>query len=254
MHSGNSRHFDLTLPSNRWVLAATPFAGAAAGLIALLAGSSLSDAVGYGIGAGGAIFLTWALTRELHPDRPVLAVLASAAAPVAVISSSPSLLSAAVVLLAARMLASTTGDLPQWIDAAVVVALAVPAGFSAVGPGVLIGAGATLGILGRRRLEELGLALALVVIGVVALLRGDPAGWQWDPFLIIGGLAGVLALRGPKAVATDPDSGTGLIPESGVRVARLLTLAAALAGAATGEPAALAPLWAALVVCGIVAS
>jgi hypothetical protein len=226
---------DFSLPSNRFVALATPVAGVVAGSWALIAGSDLAGAVGYGIAAGGAAFLAWAAARELDPDRPGTAAVAALAAPWVVVLGRPSLLACALWLLAIRMVAGTTGVPPSRVDLAVIVALAglvaarddglVPA---AVGMAV-VAVAALADSEGRRRLL-VGATVGCAGVAATSMLWGDtaapltPDGVTW---LRLATIAVLAAFSMRVTVRSETDRRPMAISTSRVRVARVAAGAAA---------------------------
>jgi hypothetical protein len=253
LRSGITRPFDLAYPSNRFVLLATPGIGVVAGVVTLIAGEGWAAAFHNGFAAGGAAFLAWALTRELHPDRTGSAAVAALLAPAGIVLADPDLLAAAVVLLGCRVVAGTTGRVLRWFDVGLVAAVAAPVAFRASGPGVLTCTAAALGIVlirqDRRRLE---LGSAVVVLVGLAV-------WSWwqftlafdpDPWSAVAAGAGLVALAGPVRVSAATDRPGGTVTPMRVRLGRAYAWVAAAGAALALAPAAMAPLWVALAVTG----
>lgn len=251
MFSGLRRGFDLTYASNRFVLFLTPVVGAVAGAVTLIIGDGWGNAVGAGISGGGASFLAWTVARELHPDRPSLAAAAFLAAPWGLLMVRPDLLASAVVLVVTRIVAGTTGRGVGWIDVVWVsglcgLALWRPAALAALGVGaVAVLAVAAVGEHDRRATATLGVVLAGLAFAAPAVSGAilDPA---ITPILIGGGLAGVVALFGPRGVASATDDGSRRISRRRVWSARLVATGVAFATSVVADPATLAPVWAAL--------
>lgn len=254
LRSGISRGFDLSYPSNRFVLVATPALGVVAGLITLIAGDGWSAAFRNGFSAGGATFLAWTLGRELHPDHPGVAALAALLAPLGVLRAGPDLLAAALVLLGARVMAGTTGRVLRWFDVAFFVAVATPVAFRASGPAVLTTTAVALGIVlarqERRRLETAVTTLVLLGLAALAWTRFEPA-FDVDPWFIAPAVLGLAALIGPRRVAVGTDREGGIISPSRVRAARAFAWLAAAGAALALPPAAMAPVWVALAAVGL---
>ena len=251
--SGITRGFDLSLPSNRFVLLGTPAAGVVAGVVTLLAGDGPATAVRHGFSAGGATFIAWAVVRELHPDRPVLAALAAVVAPLGLVAGDPDLLAAAVVLLGARVVAGTTGRAMRWVDVAIVGAVAFPVAMRPTGSGVLTSTAiallAVLPVQDRRRLQ---LATGAVLVAGLAALGwwGFEAGFDPDPWSIAAAALGASSLMGPRRVTAGTDRSGGRISPRRVRAARGFALIAAAAAAVGSDPATMAPVWTALAATG----
>jgi hypothetical protein len=254
LRSGITRGFDLSYPGNRFVLMATPAIGIVAGVITLALGEGWAAGFRNGFAAGGAAFLAWALTRELHPDHTGLAALAALVAPLGIIRTGPDLLAAALVLLGARVVAGTTGRVLRWFDVGLFLVVSGPVAFRASGPGVLTTTAVALGIVlarqERRRLETAVTVFALAGLAVYSWTRFDFA-FDLDPWFIVPALLGLVALAGPGRVEVGTDRQGGTISPHRVGAARAYTWIAAAAAALALEPAALAPVWAALAATGL---
>lgn len=254
IRSGITRGFDLSYPSNRFILAFTPVAGAVAGAATLLLGDGWGAAVRNGFGAGGVAFLSWALTRELHPDRVVLATVAAVLAPFALLVGPPDLLAAATVMLVARVLAATTGRAIHWFDVALIVMIGAPVAWRAPGPGILAASAVAIALvipLQVRRRSRLAVAS-----GVLAVLAGY-AWWrpdfvfEYEIWMAVMAVLAVLAVFGPRHVEVGTDRPGGTMSPRRVQAARGYALVAAGAAATTAEPAAMAAVWVALAVVGM---
>jgi len=253
IRSGITRGFDLSYPSNRFILAATPAAGVVSGMVTLLAGDGWGTAVRNGFGAGGLAFVSWALTRELHPDRVALATVAAIVAPFALLVSEPDLLASATVMIVARVLAGTTGRSIHWFDVALIVVVAAPVAWRPTGPGVL-GASA-VALAGVILLQDRRRSRLAVASGSLAVLAGF-AWWRVDfavdveTWMVAVVVFAALAVVGPRRVAVGTDRPGGTVSPRRVQAARGFALIAAAAAATTTDPAAMAPVWVALAVIG----
>jgi len=254
LRSGITRGFDLSYPSNRFILAATPGVGIVAGMATLLAGDGWRIAVHHGFSAGGIAFLAWTLVRELHPDRAGLATVAVIVAPFGLLLGEPDLLAAATVMLAARVVAGTTGRALHWFDVALILAVAAPVAWRPTGPGVLastaLAFAAVIPLQDRRRSR-------LIVIAVVLAVLAGYAWWRvemgFDPDLWLAGVVVLAAVSvvGPRRVAVGADRAGAVISPRRVRSARGYAVIAAAVATVTADPAAMIPVWAALVVIGL---
>lgn len=119
--SGISRLIDVRHPSNLFVVVAAVAAGAAA--VAWRYFGPGDDILRWGILSGGAVFLAWAIAREIDPDRPIGASVGALLALPLLAYGAPSLAAAAGVLLATRIAARTTGRSPTGVDAVVLIGL-----------------------------------------------------------------------------------------------------------------------------------
>jgi hypothetical protein len=251
------RPFDFSLPSNRFILIATPIIGAFAGLLALIRAETLADAFGWGFATGGAAFLAWAIGRELHPDRIWVATVAAFVAPWGVLLAEPDLLGSAVVLLVARAVVGTTGRSMRGADVVLFAAVGVPVAFRASGPGLLL-----LGALGlfasgmwtqRNRSLHLLTAAIYLAAGVAALFGAEMRSFETADSIVLGlgVFAGLISLLGPTQVAASCDRIGAQIAPSRVRMGRLIAVLAAAAASFSVAPASLGPVWAALMVTAI---
>lgn len=255
LRSGILRGFDFGDAGNRFVLGWTPGAGLIAGIVTLISGGGWGEAMRNGLSAGGAAFLAWAITRELHPDRPGSALLAAVLAPLTVLRSDPDLLSCVVVLLIARVVAGTTGRVLRWFDVALVAGFAAPVAFRTSGSGVLTvsvsALGALLAVQDRRRLELATATVAVAALATVAWLRFE-FGFDADDWLVPVAAAGLVGLVGPKIVRVGADRQGGAISPRRVRAARGFAWIAAAAATLGGlPPAAMGPVWVAMAVVGL---
>jgi hypothetical protein len=254
LRSGITRGFDLSHLSNRFILLATPGLGVVAGLVTLALGDGWPAGFRNGLAAGGAAFLAWAVTRELHPDHPGIAAIAALLAPLGILRTGPDLLAAAVVLLGARVVAGTTGRVLRWFDVALFVVVAGPVAWRASGPGVLSTTAIALAIVlarQERRRRETAVTVALLAgLAVYSWTRFEPA-FEFDPWFIAPAVLGLVALVGPGRVAVGTDRAGGVVSPNRVRAARAFAWIAAAGAALALDPAALAPVWAALAVVGV---
>lgn len=233
VRSGLSRRLDPSLPSNLLVLVVTPMAGVATGSWRLLAGEPFGDAVWGGILGGGAAFLAWAVARELDPDRPQTATLASLLAPWGLLAGDPALLGVTVMMLGARVASGTTGERLHPTDAAALALFALGSGGGGAGPvpGALVGA--VLPVVDRPMGWAAGPLVAAASFGGWVLWGVEPAwsglaGGEWILVAaVLPAVAGVVWVR----VTVPTDGGDATVQRARVRGARLLVLAG-VAGAA----------------------
>ena len=206
--TGLDRGLDVKLPSNLFALVAALGAGA---IVAAQRGSALEV-----ISGGGWVFSSWALARELDPDRPLTATAASSAAVIALLS-----------LPEARGLAftalSTTG----------VLMLAARAGLNSTGRALKIGdelliasapsiaqllTGLPLGVLGVASLAGLYLrrgtwwSMTIAGLGVVAVFFTPARGGNVPMALALAAIGGLGALR--LVPSSQNDSGGRYDPRS----------------------------------------
>lgn len=253
-----TRPFDLRYLSNRLVLLGTPASGVVAGAVTLLRTGSIAEAASVGFWVGGSFFVAWAVARELDPDRPVTAVIAACVAPWAIVVARPDLLASAVVLLVARAVAGTTGRWMRWAD---VVLFTAVGGSSlvddaAVGP---LGVGVLAMLLVAARFSESrtqpAVIAVLFAIGTGLAVAGAPGGVTMSTegrvILVAGGVVGLLGSLRPSRVDAATDRRGGSVSASRVRAARFVATASAGVAALVADPAAMAPVWAAVVTVAV---
>lgn len=257
-----ARPIDPSEPSNRFAV----FASASVVLVATLVVSvvdaelGVAAAAGRGLAFGLGTFLTWAIARELDPDRPMAARNAVLAYLPAMVLGTPALAAVVAVLLAARITLRSTGASPTLLDLAVLVVVAGVAGTSA--PGFVAGIGLAWAVFDDGRLPEpadqLRTQVAAVVVGAAALTGSVVTGsfltaWRAPGPLeltwILVVVVAVVVRRRVVAVAATDDRRRPLSVARLVRAPVLVTAVLALAFVWAGADAvpALAPAAAALV-------
>lgn len=259
--TGLGRPPDLRLASNRIALAggATAFAVFAVWFTVADQGSIV--AAGF---AAVAVFLGWAISRELDPDRPDAATVALVLAFAAVFVDTPSALAAGVALLAIRLVAGTVGSSLRPFDFVVLTGLTAT---SAATPSLWVfGAAFAIYAWAAPEVEAQRLpARVAVVVGALAGLA--VAGWiTWfgdgfeveitmDAYVLaaIAGGAMLLAVR-RLDIVSPTDTGGGTVDGERVRLARVVAGAGLMWAAVFGGAAAfwaLSPVAAALVVAAV---
>lgn len=173
--------------------------------------------------AGVAVFIAWAIGRELDPDRPNTGAWAMPFAFAALVYDMPSALAAAIALLGVRVVAGTIGARVTWLD---VGALAL-IGFGSGSEQVLWIVGLVIGMW-LLSAPEVG-SLRYVALGalVVGLLAGawfaEPVSVEitQDAYLLaaLGGAVMMLAMK-PSVMISKTDARTGPIDVSRVGLAR----------------------------------
>ena len=259
--SGLGRPIDPRYPSNRFAMVAAAAAATIAGLVVLVDGGEVGDAAGWAARAGIAVFLAWAIARELDPDDSTSAAVATPAALLALLAGPPNLAAGFAVLLAVRVVVRTTGLWPQPIDLVFLVGLAGYAGYQ--GLGIVAAAVLALAIGADTLLPRpapafhswVGVAALGAAIGGFAL-GGDWPAWDLpggiEVIVLVLGVAGVLALRSeiPTSLGdhrNEPLDGRRLLAGRLVGMGAALTFSVAAGGSGI---AALTPLWAALAATG----
>lgn len=226
-----SRSIDPRYPSNRLALAGS----AVAALLTAVAGLVSVD-LGFGpLGAAIAVFLAWAIARELDPDHPASAAIAMPAAFVLLLAvGQASLLLGTAVLLASRITAGTVGTDLRMLDGIALIGLCGLLGTQSVGVVGLALLVAGVFISGR---STGGSAIASVVsVGAFAatwtwagteLAWETPAAAGWATLAVTLIATALIVPASPLKSQTDRKTGT--VGRTRVTVARLLVGAAVAA-------------------------
>lgn len=238
-----SRAIDPRYPSNRLMLVGAGVAGLAVSL-ATLFGIDLKTRP---LAAAMAVFLAWALARELDPDHPASAAIAMPVSLVlALVVGPPGLLVTFGVLLGLRIAAGTVGTPLRLLDSVAVIGLSAALGTSLIG---VVGAVAMIvGVLVSEARSRSGIATAAmsaVAYTVVALLSGFARIWtaptsaEW---ITVGvAVAATLLVLPAAAPTSNTDRHTGTIMKDRITAARIIAGLAILAGLAlVGGPGVVA--------------
>ena len=224
------RVVDLRYPSNRLALAGAALVGAVAA-VARFVGAD----IGFGpLGAAMAVFLSWAIARELDPDRPASAAFAMPAAFVLLLTAGEaSLLVSAAVLLAARITAGTVGTDLRPLDVLVLVGLSGLLGIQPIGVVGLALIVAAVFITDHSAFRSAGITVAAVsAFAAVALASGSGLTWgapgaaDWAT-LTVSAIALVVIIPA-SPVASRTDRGSATIDSNRVTKARLMAALAVL--------------------------
>lgn len=256
------RPVDLDVPSNRFVVFASGAVVVVATVVLSVVDAELGtvDAAGRALRFGVGAFLTWAIARELDPDRPMAARNAVLAYLPATLLGTPALAATAAVLLAARVGLRSTGSAPTLLDLAVLVGLA---GFAATSaPGFVAGLALAWAVFDDGGLPDapapVRTQIAAIAVAAAAVVTSVATGsflsaWRAPGLLgIVWILVVVTAVVvHPRAVSVaSPDDRGGPLSVRRLVRARVLvtaTLALSLLWAGADALAALAPAAAALV-------
>jgi hypothetical protein len=255
------RTFRLSVPAHAGVVALS-LAAAAAGM-AFPAGRSPMRAA---LEAGGATFLTWALARELDPDRPLTGLVSAAAGAVAVVvTGEASLAGLTGLLIGSRILVRSTGLIPRLTDiGAVGVFVGVVARDPVTWAAGLLVAGAVAGdafLPDPAPPRQVWLALAIgvaVTLGVV-ISEALPRSWEApDVVSVMYAVAGIAAGASapPTPLSSVADRGRAPLIPVRLRAARWSVVGAAALATSVGGGASsrdLWPVWLTLVVVGVAA-
>jgi hypothetical protein len=226
------RVVDPRYPSNRLALAGAAVAGAVAA-VARFAGAD----IGFGpLGAAMAVFLAWAIARELDPDHPASAAFAMPAGFVLLLAAGEaSLLVSAAVLLAARITAGTVGTDLRPLDVLALIGLSGLLGSQSIGVVGLALIVAAVFITDHSEVRSAGITVAVIAaFATVAIASGSGLTWgtpdaaDWAT-LAVSVIALVLIIPA-SPVASQTDRGSGTIDSNRVTTARLMA-ALAVVGA-----------------------
>ena len=255
--TGLGRILSLDHPSNRYVLVATALAGA--GTMVWRWTNGADDVLSWAVRIAGAVFLAWAIGREIDPDDTGSAGIATIIVVPLTVLGTPSLASAAAILVATRIAVRTTGVSPHLIDGVVLTAGAAylgarPETWPALG--TLILAVATDRYAQPPGPERtLWFSISMIVAAVsTALWLADPPGWarptiaEWV-VLAVAAVAGFLAIVNIRPVQSRTDWHDRTLSDSRLRFGRVLVLFTLVVGAVyLGGPIVptLTPAWAAV--------
>ncbi|MGH8872775.1 MAG: hypothetical protein ACRDWS_12440 [Acidimicrobiia bacterium] len=202
------RPLDPADPWNRAIVVLAAAAGATGAYLTLLQDRDLLLA----IEAGGATFLTWALARELDPDRQIPAIaLAVVGGAWALLGLETAIVPSVALLMATRILVETTGRRPLPSDLGAMALLATVISFTPLG--WIMGFGLAVAVYVDDRMAEEPSRAALlaamtaaagsaVVASVSDVFERTPPGQR--PFLAAS--LGVLALIAVVREPVDPVS------------------------------------------------
>jgi hypothetical protein len=236
--SSLARHIDPGIPSNRLAIVGTLTAALVVGLANLFGVDTGLAPFSAAIG----VFLSWAIARELDPDRPVAAAIAMPASVLLLILLGPSsLLVSTGVLLGLRMTAGTVGAPLRSLDIAGIVVISALLGTTPLGivgvavlvAGVLVDEPHVKRSIAIIAASTTGFFAAALIAGVEwTWTVPTPVGWA---ALAVGTVAAISVI--PAATPSSPtDRQSGLIRSERVTAARVAAGVAVLAGfVLTGE-------------------
>ncbi|MDD4254935.1 MAG: hypothetical protein PHP59_06105 [Methanofollis sp.] len=255
--SGIARPLDFSYQTNRIIVLLALTALLVSAAASALAGTGIVETLIRGPGAALAVFLTWALCREIDPDHDLSALLAAAMTTGALlILSIPDIPTLLWALLVIRVVNRTTGRAATTIDLIFVLLLTLwplSRGFLPAGP-----IAATAFFLDGRSKDparhRLPFAVVALLATAVALLATPVHLGAPTPAAGIGIAAATVlfipAIAASKTVHSREDSGDRPLDPGRLMTGQALALATALS-AVTTDPAALAPLWAAILAAGL---
>jgi hypothetical protein len=235
--SAIGRPLDPSYPSNRVAVIGAVLVGIGFGLYNLTATETLPSSA---FAAAMAVFLAWAVGREIDPDNTRTAGLAMIGTAGFSLFFAPSLLLGAGVLIGTRLASGTVGLRLKPIDRVVVISLA-----GLLGSGAITLAAVPLlaiGIVindGRSRLAYATAGIAILAATSVAIVRQPEVAAtapDWASLILLGLVVASAALvpRTRKVVAQTDVGEVGLsgwrIDVSRLGLAATIVLAVALAG------------------------
>lgn len=257
------RPIDPNYPTNRAIALLSAGVVVAGAAYRLLAGDPLLDSTLWGIGAGLAVFLAWALARELDPDHDLSAFVAAGLMVIGLLLwGLPELLLVFWLLLALRVIDHSTGLPAHWLDSLGLLGLGgwlTGQGYWTAGL-LTVAAFALDGWLAPAlRRHQLFALLALLVTVTLAVFQGDITQVEdaSTPILLAVAAMGALFLvvigTSRRVTSLCDQTGEPLRPTR-VRVAQALALAAGLLLAwwsGAHGVVALLPAWAAMLGVGL---
>lgn len=264
--SSIARPLEPKYPSNLTVLILLPLIGIGiAAFMVLVRDATIAAAAMTGVMGLFTAFLSWALGREIDPDRNAAAFVAMALAVLAIgLGWSPAVWALAMTLMAVRVVNRTVGPPARLTDLAIVVALAWMAvlrdGLWAMG-GVAALAMLLDAYLDKRRTLNIAFAGAALAATVFAMIgqEGDLARLVTGPldtidpaWLISAGLIGgvyVLALITYPPVASVADVTGEPLGRARVKAGGFVLIAAAAAALLDGQAGLYSalPIWAVVI-------
>jgi hypothetical protein len=260
--SGLARPLDLAYSTNRWIGAAS-LAILAAGW--LLRGAISGDWLASGAWASLAalaVFLSWALCRELDPDRERIAFLASGLALLGIaITGLPDIAGLFAILLTIRVVNRTTGSAATALDGLALFALTFWIALGGVWLYLALACLASIfdGLSAPRSPSRAAIGVGAAVLATGAILVIGPNLIPFEPQMPTTLLAVLLAaalypaVRDADSVETPADETGERLSSMRLRLGQLLAAAAALGLVLwRGDEgfAELMPLWAAMVAAG----
>jgi hypothetical protein len=256
--SSLARAIDPRYPRVGAILAAALLVTVAGGGFHLLQGASLQESAVWGVNAGLAVFLAWALGRELDPEHESSAFVGSGLALAgSLLLGAPGLLVLLWLLLVLRLVNQTTGLPAKIQDSLAVLGLGLWLTWQ---ESWVYGLATSLAFFLDSRLHPphirhvafAGAAL-LGTLGM-AIARDMPSNGVWqDPALVsvvvVASLLFVLVIPASRQIKAQCDATDQRVQPARVQSAQILALVTAIAVAGwTGQQGVvdLFPLWAAM--------
>ena len=259
------RSIDINYPTNRAIVICTLIVMLGGTIVQLWAGEGWVSSGLWGLNAGLAVFLAWAMCRELDPDHPLSAFVAAGLAMVGVLPAVvccppllPQLTAILWLLVAMRVVNRTSGLSATVLDSLAVLGLGIWLSYPGNwGYGALTVIALVLdGLLPIPRRRQLAFAgVGAVVAGILLALRG--ALWKngtpplWPGLMALGmGATFLPVLVGARSVTSVGDATGDRLHGERVQAAQGVALLAGVQAAFwSGAPGlvAMMPLWAAVV-------
>lgn len=176
------RAVDFRTPTNLAIaiVALATFAGGFA-ILTLFRGESLSASASGGLAWAGAVFLSWALAREVDPDRWYSAFVAAAGGLIAAsMFAPPPFLTLFWVLISLRFITRSTGQQPGLLDVAGFCTVSVWLGWSTHWMIPLLALPALL-LAGKRLRPALPQSLIAAIVAVSGIALGILQHWTITP-------------------------------------------------------------------------
>ncbi|MGI9648656.1 MAG: hypothetical protein ACR2OI_09075 [Acidimicrobiia bacterium] len=254
--TGLGRILHIEHRSNRYAISATLLAGA--GTLLWRASIGADEPWMWSVRIAAAVFLAWAIGRELDPDHPGTGALASLVVIPFAALGALSVAASVAALLAARIAVRTTGFSPHWWDGAILTAGAAylgarPETWPALGMLLLaVGTDRYAEPPGPTRTLWFGAAMTVVSLAT-AVAFSEPSDWtqptipEWIVFAVTA-VCAFLAIGYTRAPRSQADWRPEKLSETRLRYGRVLALFTLAVGIIfLGGPVipTLAPLWAA---------
>jgi hypothetical protein len=220
-------------PATAWALSTS---------FAVFVSASLAHGISGGFRGGVAVFLAWAITRELAPKRGIASLLAPFAGVAFAIPGDTDLLSCVGVLLAARIASRSVGDAPTPLDCLALIPMAGWLASRPEGLPVALVLAAVVFVQDHERRLRLTGALMLVAVLVVGSTEGTltvRGGWE-GPALAAQALMALAAASAvlllvwplPRRLRARDDRRRGHLLGARIRIARVATIASVAAAIA----------------------
>jgi hypothetical protein len=228
-----ARPVDLSYPTNRAIAIAALVVMISGAVFRWVAGVAVIQSIGWGLVAGMAVFLAWALGRELDPDHDLSAFVAAGLALIGLfLFGSPSLLAAFWILLLIRILNRTVGPPATWLDSIGILGLA---GWLIWQEGWVIGLVTALAFLfdsrltspHRRQVFFAGLAALAAAASFILDMRVDPERkWSLTTGLLLPAVCALFipVVRASRQVKTSSDRATQPLNPHRLQVAQIIAL------------------------------